>query len=65
VFVRTDPSKGRKGISCFIIDKGVPGFTARPFRTIRTVSLPNEVFFEDCKIPAANMIGKEGDGLDL
>jgi len=65
VFVRTDPSKGRKGISCFIIDKGMPGFTARPIRTIRTVSLPNEVAFEDCKIPAENMIGREGDGLEL
>lgn len=65
VFVRTDPSKGRKGISCFIIDHGTPGFTARPFRTIRTVSLPNEVSFEDCKVPASNMIGNEGDGLDL
>ena len=43
----------------------MPGFTARPFRTIRTVSLPNEVSFEDCQVPAANMIGKEGDGLDL
>lgn len=65
VFVRTDPSKGRNGISCFIIDKDTPGFTARPFRTLRTVSLPNEVHFEDCKIPAANMIGNEGDGLGL
>ncbi len=65
VFVRTDPTKGRKGISCFIIDHGTPGFTARPFRTIRTVSLPNEVSFEDCRVPAANMIGNEGDGLDL
>jgi len=65
VFVRTDPTKGRKGISCFIVEKGMPGFTARPIRTIRTVSLPNEVAFEDCKIPAENMIGKEGDGLDL
>ncbi|WP_410962392.1 acyl-CoA dehydrogenase family protein, partial [Salmonella sp. SAL4355] len=36
VFVRTDQSKGRAGISCFIIDKGTPGFTARPIRTIRT-----------------------------
>jgi acyl-CoA dehydrogenase len=65
VFVRTDPTKGRKGISCFIIEKGMPGFTARPIRTIRTVSLPNEVAFEDCKIPAENMIGQEGDGLGL
>ena len=65
VFVRTDPEKGRKGISCFIIDKGTPGFTARPFRTIRTVSLPNEVSFEECRVPAENMIGEEGQGLYL
>lgn len=65
VFVRTDPTKGRKGISCFIIEKGMPGFTARPIRTIRTVSIPNEVAFEDCKIPTENMIGQEGDGLGL
>lgn len=65
VFVRTDPDKGRNGISCFIIDKDTPGFTARPFQTIRTVSLPNEVAFEDCRVPAANLIGEEGQGLSL
>lgn len=65
VFARTDPDKGRKGISCFIIDKDTLGFTARPFRTIRTVSLPNEVAFEDCRVPAENLIGEEGQGLYL
>src|SRR5213076_3019408 len=42
VFVRTDRAKGREGISCFIIERGTPGFTARPIRTIRTVAIPNE-----------------------
>ena len=65
VFVRTDPEKGRRGISCFIIDKDMPGFTARPFQTIRTVALPNEVSFEDCRVPAENLIGEEGQGLYL
>ena len=65
VFVRTDHSKGREGISCFIIDKGTPGFTARPIRTIRTVAVPNEVALEDCKVPAANLLGEEGRGLYL
>src|SRR5215468_5026463 len=65
VFVRTDASKGRAGISCFIIDKGMPGFTARPIRTIRTVAVPNEVVFEDCRVPAENLLGQEGRGLDL
>jgi len=65
VFARTSPDKGRKGISCFIIDKDTPGFTLRPFKTIRTVSIPNEVAFEDCRIPAGNIVGEEGQGLFL
>ena len=65
VFARSDPSKGRGGISCFIIDKGTAGFTARPIRTIRTVSIPNEVALEDCTVPAANLLGEEGNGLNL
>ena len=65
VFVRTDATKGRGGISCFIVDKGTPGFTARPIRTIRTVAVPNEVVMEDCRVPAENLLGEEGRGLDL
>jgi acyl-CoA dehydrogenase len=65
VFARTDAAKGRAGISCFIIDKGTPGFTARPIRTIRTVAVPNEVVLEDCRVPAENLLGQEGRGLDL
>jgi acyl-CoA dehydrogenase len=65
VFVRTDASKGRGGISCFIIDKGTPGFTAKPIRTIRTVAIPNEVALEDCRVPEENLLGEEGRGLDL
>ena len=65
VFARSDKSKGRAGISCFIVEQGTPGFTAKPIRTIRTVSVPNDVVFEDCKIPAENLIGEEGKGLEL
>ena len=65
VFVRTDAAKGRAGISCFIIDKGTPGFTAKPIRTIRTVAVPNEVVLEDCRIPEENLLGEEGRGLHL
>lgn len=65
VFARTSPDKGRRGISCFIIDKDTPGFTPRPIKTIRTVSIPNEVAFEDCRIPAGNIVGEEGQGLYL
>ena len=65
VFVRTDRTKGREGISCFVVEKGTPGFTARPIRTIRTVAVPNEVVLEDCTVPAENLVGEEGRGLSL
>jgi acyl-CoA dehydrogenase len=65
VFARTDKGKGRAGISCFILEKGTPGFTATPIRTIRTSAIPNDVVFEDCEIPAENLVGQEGQGLDL
>jgi acyl-CoA dehydrogenase len=65
VFARTDKAKGRAGISCFILEPGTPGFTARNIRTLRTASIPNDVAFEDCEIPADNLVGEEGQGLDL
>jgi acyl-CoA dehydrogenase len=65
VFVRTDASRGRAGISCFILERGMPGFTARRFETIRTVAEPCEVILDNCKVPGENLIGEEGRGLDL
>jgi len=65
LFARTDSTKGREGISCFIVEKGMKGFTARNIRTIRTASVPNEVVFEDCEVPEDNLIGKAGQGLNL
>ena len=65
LFCRTNPKAGREGVSCFVIEKGTPGFVARPIRTIRTSALPNEVHFEDCVVPATQMIGEEGKGLSL
>ena len=65
VFTRTDPKAGRKGITCFIIKKGTPGFTPRPIRTLRTSAVPNEVQFEDCVVPIEQRVGPEGEGLNL
>jgi acyl-CoA dehydrogenase len=65
VFARTNREKGRAGISCFIIEHGTPGFSATPIRTLRTSSIPNDVVFEDCAVPAENLLGQEGRGLDL
>ena len=65
VWARTNKEKGRAGISCFILEPGTPGFTARNIRTIRTASIPNDVTLEDVTLPADALVGAEGQGLDL
>lgn len=65
VFTRTDPGAGRAGVTAFIVEKGTPGFTARPFKVLRTSALPCEVQFEDCVIPIEQRLGPEGGGLGL
>lgn len=64
VMATTDKSKGPYGISTFIVEKGIPGFTVAKkekklgIRSSDTVSLS----FEDCRVPAENRIGDEGFG---
>ena len=59
------PSAGRAGITAFIIEKDTPGFSAKPFKTLRTAALPNVVHFDDCRVPVAQRLGPEGGGLSL
>ncbi len=65
VLAVTDREKGtRGGISGFLVEKGTPGF--RPGRKENKLGLrasdTSELIFEDCEIPAENLVGKEGDG---
>ena len=67
VFAMTDRSKGLKGISAFVVEKGTPGLTFGPQENklgIRASST-TELIFEDCRIPATNLLGKEGDGFKI
>jgi len=65
VMAATDRSKGARGISAFIVEKGIPGFSVAKkekkmgIRSSDTVSLA----FEECRVPAANRIGEEGFGI--
>jgi acyl-CoA dehydrogenase len=60
---RTDPTAPKhKGISCFVVDLRTPGITIRPLRQITGAAHFNEVFFEDARIPAANLVGDLHDG---
>jgi len=60
----TDKSKGSHGISAFILEKGMAGF--RPGKKENKLGMrasdTSEVLFTDCKVPAANMLGPEGEG---
>jgi len=64
VYAYTDPEKGAKGISCFVLEKGTPGFTYGRNETKMGMrgSVNSELFFDDVKIPAENRIGEEGTG---
>ena len=61
VSAKTDPEAGHKGLSLFLVYSKTPGLTIRPMDPLGSrTSLPNEVFFEDVRIPVANRLGKEG-----
>lgn len=64
VAVKTDPSKGAKGISLIIVDKDMEGFTkGKPFDKVGLHAQDTcELFFEDVKVPKENLLGKEGEG---
>lgn len=63
-FARTDPEAKRGGITCFLIDKGMKGTSFRLIPVIRSW-YPCEVSFEDCRVPAENVLGEVGQGLEL
>jgi pimeloyl-CoA dehydrogenase large subunit len=65
LLVRTDPAaKKQEGISFLVCDMKTPGITVRPIITIEGGHEVNEVFFDDVKIPAENLIGEENKGWD-
>lgn len=63
--VRTDPAARKQdGISFLLIDLKTPGITVRPIRSIDGTDHVNEVFLEDVRVPAANLVGQENRGWD-
>jgi pimeloyl-CoA dehydrogenase large subunit len=61
--VRTDNAgKKQEGISFLLIDMKSPGITVRPIQTIDGGHEVNEVFFDDVKVPAENLVGEENKG---
>ena len=67
VFTLTDPALGTKGMAAFIVEKGTPGFTIGSRHNtmgIRSAAVC-ELYFTDCRVPAANMIAEPGKGFAL
>jgi len=67
VTAKTDESKGHKGISCFVIPKGTPGLIVGHLEDKMGLraSDTTDLILENCKIPVANILGKEGDGFKI
>ncbi|WLD93197.1 acyl-CoA dehydrogenase [Alkalihalobacillus sp. AL-G] len=67
VFAVTDPESKHKGITAFIIEKGTPGFSfGKKEKKLGIRSSPTlEIIFEDCRVPAENRLGDEGEGFKI
>ena len=67
VFVNTDPSKGTRGVSAFIIQKDFPGFSVGRIEEKMGIkgSQTAELIFTDCEVPVENMLGSEGEGFKI
>jgi len=64
IIANTDPSKGVRGLTAFIVEKGTPGFAfGKNEKKMAYPSLPNrELIFTDCRVPKENLLGREGGG---
>ena len=67
VVARTDKDAGRKGMSAFIVEKDVPGFSIGKLQDSMGSDICRqcELVFEDCEVPAENLLGEEGQGFSI
>lgn len=67
VMAITDPTKGTRGISAFIVERDFPGFSVGRIEDKMGTkgSHTAELIFTDCEVPAENLLGREGDGFKI
>lgn len=67
VFAYTDKNAGHKGLSAFVIDRNMDGFSSKAIKGKLGIRAGNtgEIFFEDIKVPKENLIGEEGEGFKI
>ena len=65
-FARTDPEKGRNGITCFIVDTDAPGFRVRRIvHTLRSAHYATELEFDGLRVPSTNVLGEVNRGFAI
>ena len=67
IFALTNPAKGLKGMSAIIVERGTPGFSVGKIENKMGLrgSETAELIFEDCRVPAENLLGREGKGFSI
>lgn len=67
VFAYTDKAKKHHGISAFIVERSMPGFTSKAIKGKYGIRAGNtgELFFEDVRVPVGNRLGEEGEGFKI
>jgi len=65
LFARLPGTKGREGVTCFLVERGTPGY--RVVRSIATIAgtEPCELVFENCRVPKTQVLGEIGKGWEL
>src|SRR5262245_37769752 len=65
VFAKTDPAVGSRGISCFIVEKGMPGFDPGARLSLLAPHPIGAPVFTRCRVPVANRVGEENGGFKV
>lgn len=67
VFAKTEPAAGARGVSAFLVEPSFPGFRLGRYEDKMGLRLSRsaEIVFEDCRVPAGNRLGREGQGLKI